>query len=197
MTVLVCNCFCLESTFLICSFWFLATRCNLYLSRVHKIPGVISMETTELNVKCYVCCLKFPFFFFFSPKGKRKQCLNSVLGKTIWLTSMGNHHLFSCREETAPTTTFPMRLHAHHEGTKCLGQVALQACPQGNTSFTTGMCAPTPPAPRAAAASIPTSDPTPPQLRALEAPPVGTRELHMSNPDRAAGSPPGEQRFKC
>lgn len=99
-------------------------------------------------------------------------------------------------KKRTPTTTFPMRLHAHHEGTKGLGQVALQACPKGNTSFTNGTCAPTPPATTAAAASIPMSDPPPPQLRALETPLLGTRELHMSNPDRATGSPPGEQHFK-
>lgn len=89
MTVLVCNCFCLESAFLICSFWFLATRCNLYLSRVHKIPGVISMETTELNVKCYVCCLKFPFFFFFFPQRKAKTVFKLSAGENRLIDKHG------------------------------------------------------------------------------------------------------------
>lgn len=98
MTTLVSICFCLESTLLICLFWFIATDCNLYLSRVCKIPGVISMETRELNVKCYAALNSFSFFFF--PKGKWKECLNSVLGKTIqWLKYGKSSPLFLQRRE--------------------------------------------------------------------------------------------------
>ena len=50
-----------------------------------------------------------------------------MLGKADWLASMGKHHLFFCKEETATMTTFPMRPQAHHAGTNVPGNVVPQA----------------------------------------------------------------------
>lgn len=74
--------FCLESVLLTCLFWFPTIHSNLYLSEVCKIPGVISMVTRELNVKCYAA---LNYFFKRNFKKPAKiQCWGKLPDWQAW-----------------------------------------------------------------------------------------------------------------